>query len=77
MPKLPRLSASEAERRLFAAGFVLMRSKGSHRITFVAVTASSSLFIAGKSCIRKLCAKCCRQPAKSEEFAVKHVRENR
>ena len=34
MPKLPRLTAAEAERRLFAAGFVLMRSKGSHRIYF-------------------------------------------
>lgn len=32
MPKLPRLTAAEAERRLLAAGFVLMRSKGSHRI---------------------------------------------
>ena len=34
MPKLPRLSASEAERRLLTAGFVLMRSKGSHPIYF-------------------------------------------
>ena len=34
MPKRPRLTAAEAERRLFAAGFVLMRSKGSHRIYF-------------------------------------------
>ena len=34
MPKLPRLTALEAERRLLAAGFVLMRSKGSHRIYF-------------------------------------------
>jgi predicted RNA binding protein YcfA (HicA-like mRNA interferase family) len=34
MPKLPRLTAAEAERRLLAAGFVLMRSKGSHRIYF-------------------------------------------
>ena len=34
MPKLPRLKASEAERRLLNAGFVLMRSKGSHRIYF-------------------------------------------
>jgi len=32
--KRPRLTAAEAERRLFAAGFVLMRSKGSHRIYF-------------------------------------------
>lgn len=34
MAKLPRLTAAEAERRLLAAGFVLMRSKGSHRIYF-------------------------------------------
>lgn len=34
MAKLPRLTAAEAERRLFAAGFALMRSKGSHRIYF-------------------------------------------
>ena len=34
MTKLPRLTAVEGERRLFAAGFVLMRSKGSHRIYF-------------------------------------------
>ena len=34
MARLPRLTASEAERRLLAAGFVLMRSKGSHRIYF-------------------------------------------
>ena len=32
MARLPRLTAAEAERKLLAAGFVLMRSKGSHRI---------------------------------------------
>ena len=32
MPKLPRWSAPEAERALLAAGFLLLRSKGSHRI---------------------------------------------
>ncbi|MCC5842161.1 MAG: type II toxin-antitoxin system HicA family toxin [Opitutales bacterium] len=32
MPKLPRLTASEAERLLLAAGFAHVRSKGSHRI---------------------------------------------
>ena len=32
MPKLPRLTAVEAERALLAAGFELLRSKGSHRI---------------------------------------------
>lgn len=34
MPKLPRLTAVEAERKLTEAGFVLVRSKGSHRIYF-------------------------------------------
>jgi predicted RNA binding protein YcfA (HicA-like mRNA interferase family) len=32
LPKLPRLTAREAESRLLAAGFALARSKGSHRI---------------------------------------------
>lgn len=32
MPKLPRLSAPEAEAMLRQAGFELLRSKGSHRI---------------------------------------------
>ena len=32
MPKLPRLSAAEAEDMLFRSGFKLERSKGSHRI---------------------------------------------
>lgn len=32
MPKLPRWTAAEAERALLAAGFELLRSKGSHRI---------------------------------------------
>ncbi|MDO8427201.1 MAG: type II toxin-antitoxin system HicA family toxin [Deltaproteobacteria bacterium] len=32
MPKLPRLTAQEAESMLFRAGFKLLRSKGSHRI---------------------------------------------
>ncbi|NWG14001.1 MAG: type II toxin-antitoxin system HicA family toxin [Acidobacteria bacterium] len=32
MPRLPRLTASDAEVRLFQAGFVLLRTKGSHRI---------------------------------------------
>ena len=30
--KAPKLTASEAEKRLLIAGFVLLRSKGSHRI---------------------------------------------
>ena len=32
MPKLPRWTAPEAETALLAAGFLLLRSKGSHRI---------------------------------------------
>jgi predicted RNA binding protein YcfA (HicA-like mRNA interferase family) len=32
MPRLPRWSAAEAERALLEADFVLLRSKGSHRI---------------------------------------------
>jgi predicted RNA binding protein YcfA (HicA-like mRNA interferase family) len=32
MPKLPRWTAAEAEKAVLAAGFVLLRSKGSHRI---------------------------------------------
>ncbi len=32
MPKLPRLTAEEAEKQLYKAGFKLIRSKGSHRI---------------------------------------------
>ena len=32
MPKLPILTAKEAERMLLHAGFLFVRSKGSHRI---------------------------------------------
>jgi predicted RNA binding protein YcfA (HicA-like mRNA interferase family) len=32
MPRLPRLAAAEAEALLLKAGFVWLRSKGSHRI---------------------------------------------
>jgi predicted RNA binding protein YcfA (HicA-like mRNA interferase family) len=32
LPKLPRLTAQEAEDLLLKAGFILTRSKGSHRI---------------------------------------------
>jgi predicted RNA binding protein YcfA (HicA-like mRNA interferase family) len=32
LPKLPKLTAKEAEKLLLDAGFVLIRSKGSHRI---------------------------------------------
>jgi predicted RNA binding protein YcfA (HicA-like mRNA interferase family) len=34
LPKLPRLTAREAEELLLKAGFVMIRSKGSHRIFF-------------------------------------------
>jgi predicted RNA binding protein YcfA (HicA-like mRNA interferase family) len=32
MPKLPRLTAADADAMLLKAGFVWLRSKGSHRI---------------------------------------------
>jgi predicted RNA binding protein YcfA (HicA-like mRNA interferase family) len=32
MPKVPRLTAADAEGMLLKAGFVWLRSKGSHRI---------------------------------------------
>ncbi|HEX7345077.1 MAG TPA: type II toxin-antitoxin system HicA family toxin [bacterium] len=32
MPKLPQLTAQQAEKMLLLAGFHLVRSKGSHRI---------------------------------------------
>lgn len=32
MPKQPRMTAPEAEKLLFKAGFEMIRSKGSHRI---------------------------------------------
>ena len=32
LPKLPRLTAQEAETLLLKSGFILTRSKGSHRI---------------------------------------------
>jgi predicted RNA binding protein YcfA (HicA-like mRNA interferase family) len=32
MPKLPRLTAADAEAMLLRAGFAWLRSKGSHRI---------------------------------------------
>ncbi|MEY3223350.1 MAG: hypothetical protein RLZZ203_2206 [Cyanobacteriota bacterium] len=34
MPKLPRINAKEAEKLLLNAGFIEIRSKGSHRIYF-------------------------------------------
>jgi len=32
LPKLPRITAEEAEKILYQSGFQLLRSKGSHRI---------------------------------------------
>ena len=32
MARLPRLTAKDAEKLLFEAGFIMARSKGSHRI---------------------------------------------
>jgi predicted RNA binding protein YcfA (HicA-like mRNA interferase family) len=32
LPKLPRLTAKEAEKLILEAGFIQIRSKGSHRI---------------------------------------------
>jgi predicted RNA binding protein YcfA (HicA-like mRNA interferase family) len=34
LPKLPRITAKEAEKLLLNAGFIEIRSKGSHRIYF-------------------------------------------
>lgn len=34
MPKAPRLTAQEAEKLLLNAGFILIRSKGSHRVYY-------------------------------------------
>ena len=34
LPTQPRLTASEAEKLLFKAGFALLRTQGSHRIYF-------------------------------------------
>ena len=48
MPKLPRLTASEAEAMLFRAGFVLLRSEGSHRIYLRESTRIVIPFHAGK-----------------------------
>ena len=59
MPKLPRLTAVEAERKLKAAGFILIRSKGSHPFTFGNSNAWSYLFIAARSFTRKLCTRSC------------------
>ena len=66
MAKLPRLTASEAERRLLAADFVLMHSKAVIAFTSVAANASSFRSIAARFCIRRSCARFCRRPARFE-----------
>jgi predicted RNA binding protein YcfA (HicA-like mRNA interferase family) len=38
LPRAPRLTATDAERLLFRAGFALIRTKGSHRIYLKGVT---------------------------------------
>jgi predicted RNA binding protein YcfA (HicA-like mRNA interferase family) len=48
LPRLPRLTAKEAEDLLLKAGFVLMRSKGSHRIFFKDSTRVVVPFHSGK-----------------------------
>ncbi len=48
MSKLPRLNAQEAENLLFDAGFLLIRSKGSHRIYLKANIRVVIPFHAGK-----------------------------
>lgn len=49
MPKLPRLTAKEAEQLLLDAGFLLIRSKGSHRIYSLAETRVVVPFHSGKT----------------------------
>jgi len=48
LSKLPRLNAQEAENLLFDAGFLLIRSKGSHRIYLKANIRVVIPFHAGK-----------------------------
>jgi predicted RNA binding protein YcfA (HicA-like mRNA interferase family) len=49
LPKLPVIDAKEAERLLLKAGFVFIRSKGSHRIYIKEKTRMVIPFHAGKS----------------------------
>jgi predicted RNA binding protein YcfA (HicA-like mRNA interferase family) len=49
LPKLPRLTAQEAEKLLLNAGFSLLRSKGSHRIYFKDVVRVVIPFHAGRT----------------------------
>ncbi len=49
MPKQPVINAKEAERLLLKAGFVFIRSKGSHRIYMKEKTRMVIPFHSGKS----------------------------
>jgi len=49
LPKQPVIDAKEAERLLLKAGFVFLRSKGSHRIYLKEKTRMVIPFHAGKS----------------------------
>jgi predicted RNA binding protein YcfA (HicA-like mRNA interferase family) len=49
LPKLPVLTAKEAEQLLLQAGFVLIRTKGSHRIYQKAAIRVVIPFHAGKA----------------------------
>ena len=55
LPRLPRLTAREAEARLLAAGFALARSKGSHRIYLRGNTRMVLPFHAGEELHPKIC----------------------
>jgi predicted RNA binding protein YcfA (HicA-like mRNA interferase family) len=48
LPKLPRITAKEAEKLLLDAGFIQIRSKGSHRIYGLAETRVVVPFHPGK-----------------------------
>jgi predicted RNA binding protein YcfA (HicA-like mRNA interferase family) len=48
LPKFPRLTATEAERLLFKAGFNQIRSEGSHRIYLKNTTRVVIPFHSGK-----------------------------
>ena len=54
MPKAPRMTAQEAEDALLTAGYVLVRSKGSHRIYQRGVRRCVVPFHAGKTLHPKL-----------------------
>lgn len=67
MPRLPKIKASEAERLLFAAGFALIRSQGSHRIYRKETVRVVVPFHAGKMLHRKIIKQVLQAIAASEE----------